>query len=85
VVFLHNAKGCKASGERLVYGCISAGSYFGRDPSSDFRSVNVRDVVVGDFVKDTIRFWIEESIAGSVCDAIKEELCVMIVRKSPVP
>jgi len=84
VVFVHNIKGCKASGERLVYGCISAGSYVGRDPSSDFRSVNVRDVV-GDFVKDTIRFWIDESIAESVCDATKEELCVMIVRESPVP
>jgi hypothetical protein len=84
VVFVHNTKGCKASGESVVYGCISAGSCFGRDPSSDHRSVNVRDVV-GDFVKNTIRFWIEESITESVCDAIKEELCVMIVRESPVP
>jgi hypothetical protein len=84
VVFVHNTKGCKAPGERLVYGCISAGSYFGSDPSSNFRSVNVRDVV-GDFVKNTIRFRIEESIAESVCDAIKEELCIMIVYESPVP
>jgi hypothetical protein len=84
VVFVHNTKRCKASGESVVYACISAGSYFSRDPSGNFRSVNVRDVV-GDFVKNTIRLWIEESIAESVCDAIKEELSVVIVRESPVP
>jgi hypothetical protein len=68
----------------LVYACISAGSYLGRDPSSNFRGVHVRDVV-GDFIENTMRFRIEESVAESVCDAVKEELCIMIVREGPVP
>ena len=84
VVFVHNSKSCKASGEGLAYGCISAGCCFGCHPSSNFGGVNVWDVV-GDFVEGTIRFWIKESIAESVCDAIKEELCVVIVCESPVP
>jgi hypothetical protein len=46
--------------------------------------MNVWDVV-GDLVKDTVRFWIEEVITKSVCDAIEEEICFMIVRESPMP
>jgi hypothetical protein len=41
--------------------------------------------VVGDLVKDTIGFWVEELITKAVRDAIEEEICVMIVRESPVP
>jgi hypothetical protein len=41
--------------------------------------------VVGDLVKDTTRFWVEELITKSVRDAIEEEICVMIVREGSVP
>jgi len=46
--------------------------------------MNVR-YVVGDFIKDTIGFWVEKLIAETVCDAIEEEICVMIVCKGSVP
>jgi hypothetical protein len=41
--------------------------------------------VVGDLVNGTIRFWIGELITKSVCDAVEEDICVMIVREGSVP
>ena len=78
VVLVHDTKSCKASGKSLVYGCISASDCLSRDPGCDFRCLNVW-YVVGDLVKDTIRFWIEELITKSIRDAIEEEICIMIV------
>jgi len=46
--------------------------------------MNVR-YVVGDLVKGTIRFRVEELITKPVCDAIEEEICVMIVREGSMP
>jgi hypothetical protein len=46
--------------------------------------MNVR-YVVGDLVEGTIRFRFEELITKSVCDAIEEEVCVMIVCEGFVP
>jgi hypothetical protein len=46
--------------------------------------MNVR-YVVGDLVKGTVRFRVEELVTKSVSDAIEEEICVMIVRKGSVP
>jgi hypothetical protein len=41
--------------------------------------------VVGNLVKGTIGFRIEELITKAVRDAIEKETCVMVVRESPVP
>jgi hypothetical protein len=84
VVLVHDTKSRKSSGERLVYGCISASSCLSRDPGCDFRHVNVW-YVVGNLVKGTIGFRSEELITKAVRDAIVKETCVMVVRESPVP
>ena len=54
------------------------------NPGCDFWCMNVR-YVVGDLVEGTIRFRVEELITKSVCDAIEEEVCVMIVCEGFVP
>jgi hypothetical protein len=84
VVFVHDTRSCKASGESLAYERISASSRLGRDPGCDFRRMYVWHVI-GDPVKGTIGIRIDEMIPKAVCDAVEEEIRVVIVSESPMP
>ena len=81
VVLVHDTKSCKASGESLAYGRISASSCLSCYPGCDFRRMYVW-YVVGDPVKGTIGIRIDELITKSVRDAVEEEIRVMIVSES---
>ena len=84
VVFVHDTKSCKASGESLAYGRISASSCLGLDPGCDFRRMYVWHVV-GDPIKGTIGIRVHEMIPKAVCDAVEEGIRVMIVSESSMP